>query len=178
MCVPGGPGSGGADARAMVLPGRAASALALAFPSAQAHRLGLSFHSPEFASQPDKLTVDVQFIYELFRRGIWTTRISSRAQGVDSVRAVERPLMSGACRRNPQHFGVCTQVPGFSAQVIHSLCTEKPVASLLPGAQAAAVRGAGAGMTRSMPNARIWPGCGGDRPRRRLSAWLTMDSEL
>jgi len=56
---------------------------------------------------------------------MWTILISSRAQGVDSVLAVERPLMGGACRRNPQHFGVCTQVRGFSAQVIHSLCTRK-----------------------------------------------------
>ena len=101
------------------------------------------------------------------RRGIWTISISSRAQGVDSVLAVERPLMSGACRRNPQHFCVCTQVRGFSAQVIHSLCTEKPVSKSPAGRAGSSVRSAGAGMTRSMLNARIWPGSGGDRPRRR-----------
>jgi hypothetical protein len=53
------------------------------------------------------------------------SQFSSRAQGVDSVLAVKRPVIGGACRRNPQHFGVCTQVRGFSAQVIHRFVHRK-----------------------------------------------------
>ena len=55
------------------------------------------------------------------------SQFSSRVQGVDNVPAVKHPVMGGACRRNPQHFGVCTQVRGFSAQVIHRFVHRKPV---------------------------------------------------
>ena len=55
------------------------------------------------------------------------SQFSSHVQGVDSVLAVKYPVMGGACRRNPQHFGVCTQVRGFSAQVIHRFVHRKPV---------------------------------------------------
>jgi hypothetical protein len=53
------------------------------------------------------------------------SQFSFSAQGVDSVLAVKRPVMGGTCRRNPQHFGVRTQVRGFSAQVIHRFVHRK-----------------------------------------------------
>jgi len=45
--------------------------------------------------------------------------------------------MGGACRRNPQHFGVCTQVRGFFCTTHPQVCAQKcQYASLLPGSQA------------------------------------------
>ena len=84
-------------------------ALALPFQAPGLTVSGLSFYGPDSELQLDIRAINIRFIYESSRRGVWTIFSFLCAQGVDCVLPVKGAVMSVGRRRNPQHFPVQPQ---------------------------------------------------------------------